>query len=306
MKDDESYFSWLVRFGLTGDSAIEQSPIFCDKTFDIRTKPRNVTVTTIARFPYDYFQPDREHRLHLRELHWDYIVIDEASMIPLVNIIFPLYYKTEAKFIIAGDPFQIQPITSVNQWKDENIYTLVELNNFKNPTTTPYKFKVTNLPTQYRSVPSIGSLFSHFTYDGILKNHRKESSQRQLKLDGLKIKDINIVKFPVSPFESIYRAKKLNQSSNYQIFSAIFTYEFAKYITAQINKNHSELYRIGIICPTKHKHLWLTNFLHPVHLTPQMLKFKLERFTVSKEMNVILSFHFLIHRHTFLNHTICF
>jgi hypothetical protein len=251
MNGDESYLSWLVRFGFTGDSAIEKSPIFCDKTFDIRTKPRNVTVTTIARFPYDYFQPDPKHRLHLRELHWDYIVIDEASMIPLVNIIFPLYYKTEAKFIIAGDPFQIQPITSVNQWKDENIYTLVELNNFKNPTTTPHEFIVKNLPIQYRSIPAIGTLFSHFTYDGILKSNRKENSQRPLNLDGLKIKDINIVKFPVSPFESIYRAKKLNQSSNYQIYSAIFTYEFAKYISAQISKNHNEHYRIGIICPYK-------------------------------------------------------
>lgn len=250
MKDDESYFRWLVRFGLTGDSAIEKSPIFFDKTLDIRTKSRNVTVTTIARFPYDYFQPDRlNHRLHLREIQWDYIVIDEASMIPLVNIIFPLYYKTDAIFIVAGDPFQIQPITSVAEWKDENIYTLIGLNNFKTPKTIPHDYKVVNLPTQYRSIPSIGSLFSHFTYDGILKNHRKESSQRPLKLDGLKIKDINIVKFTVSPFDSIYKAKKLNHSSNYHIYSAIFTYEFAKYISEQINRNHSEHYKIGIICP---------------------------------------------------------
>ncbi len=250
MKDDESYYSWLVRFGLTGDAAIEQSPIFCDKTFDIRTKQRNVTVTTIARFPYDYFQPDRlDHRLHLREMQWDYIIIDEASMIPLVNIIFPLYYKTDSKFIVAGDPFQIQPITSVAEWKDENIYTLVGLNNFKTPKTIPHNYKVVNLPKQYRSIPSIGTLFSHFTYDGILENHRVESSQRPLKIDGLIIKDINIVKFPVSPFDSIYRAKKLNQSSNYHIYSAIFTYEFAKYISTQINKNHNEHYKIGIICP---------------------------------------------------------
>ncbi len=247
--DDESYFSWLVRFGLTGDSEIEQSPIFCDKTFDIRTRPKNVTVTTIARFPYDYFQPDPTHRLHLRELHWDYIIIDEASMIPLVNIIFPLYYKTDAKFIVAGDPFQIQPITSVAQWKDENIYTIVELNNFKTPTTIPHPYKVVNLPKQYRSVPSIGALFSHFTYDGILENHREHSSQRPLQLNGLKIKDINIVKFPVSPFDSIFRAKKLNQSSNYHIYSAIFTYEFTKYISEQINQNHNEKYKVGIICP---------------------------------------------------------
>jgi hypothetical protein len=249
MANDESYCNWLVRFGITGDSAIEQSPIFCDKTFDIRKKPKNVTVTTIARFPYDYFQPSQSQRLHLRELEWDYIVIDEASMIALVNIIFPLYYKIDSKFIIAGDPFQIQPITSVAEWKDENIYTLVGLNNFKNPTTVPHDYKVINLPIQFRSIPSIGNLFSNFTYDGVLTNNRNESSQRPLILDGLKIKDINIIKFPVSPYSSIFKAQKINHSSNYQIYSAIFTYEFTKYISKQINQNHNELYRIGVICP---------------------------------------------------------
>lgn len=249
MADDESYCDWLLRFGITGDLTIEQSTIFCDKTFDISKKPKNVTVTTIARFPYDYFQPNQSQRLHLRELEWDYIVIDEASMIALVNIIFPLYYKIDSKFIIAGDPFQIQPITSVAEWKDENIYTLVGLNNFKNPKTIPHDYKVVNLPKQFRSIPSIGNLFSDFTYDSVLKNSRTESSQRPLKIDGLKINDINIIKFPVSPYSSIYKAQKINHSSNYQIYSAIFTYEFAKYISKQINQNHNELYRIGIICP---------------------------------------------------------
>jgi hypothetical protein len=251
MGENEDYFNWLVRFGTTGDSTIEQSSIFCEKNFDIRKRPKNVTVTTIARFPYDYFQPTQSQRLHLRELEWDYIVIDEASMIPLINIVFPLYYKIEAKFIIAGDPFQIQPITSVSEWKDENIYTLVGLNNFKNPKTIPHDYKVVNLPTQYRSIPSIGNLFSNFTYDGILKNNRSENSQRPLKLNGLKIKDINIIKFPVSPFSSIYKAQKINHSSNYQIYSAIFTYEFTKYITRQINQNQNEFFRIGIVCPYK-------------------------------------------------------
>lgn len=252
MDDDESYVHWLVRFGLTGDKAIEQSPIFRDKSFDIRSKSKNVTITTIARFPYDYFQPDRlDHRLHLRELHWDFIVIDEASMIPLVNIIFPLYYKTDTKFIIAGDPFQIQPITSVSEWKDENIYTMIELDNFKNPTTIPHNYRIVNLPTQYRSIPSIGTLFSHFTYNGILENHRKRSSQKELKINGLKIEDINIIRFPVSPFETIYKAKRLNNSSSYHIYSAIFTYEFAKFISQEINRHQSETYRLGIICPYK-------------------------------------------------------
>ena len=54
---DHTYNRWLVRFGATGDEEIEQSPIYRDKTFDIRTLEKNVTVTTIARFPYDFFMP---------------------------------------------------------------------------------------------------------------------------------------------------------------------------------------------------------------------------------------------------------
>jgi hypothetical protein len=164
---DTSYNNWLVRFGVTNDGTIEQSNVYRDKTFDIRMFPRNVTVTTISRFPYDYFMPDENTRLHLRALKWDYIVIDEASMIPLVNIIYPLYKKTPEKFIIAGDPFQIEPITSVDLWKNENIYTLVKLNSFTQPTTIPHQYSVQLLTTQYRSVPAIGEVFSRFVYGGV-------------------------------------------------------------------------------------------------------------------------------------------
>lgn len=34
---DTSYNDWLVRFGATGDEEIEQSPVFRNKSFDIRT-----------------------------------------------------------------------------------------------------------------------------------------------------------------------------------------------------------------------------------------------------------------------------
>jgi superfamily I DNA and/or RNA helicase len=249
MGEDESYYNWLVRFGLTGNPDIEQSPIYRDKTFDIQTKPKNVTVTTIARFPYDYFQSENsETRLHLRELTWDYIVIDEASMIPIFTIIFPLYYKCNSKFIIAGDPFQIQPITSVEDWKDENIYTLVELNKFSNPTTVPHLYEVINLTTQYRSIPSIGDVFSLFTYEGILKHYRSANTQKPLSIDGINVKALNIIKFPASKYESIYRSKRLNNSP-YHIYSAVFTFEFAKYLSKQIIKNYKETYKIGIICP---------------------------------------------------------
>lgn len=247
--DDESFYSWLVRFGITQNEEIQQSTIFKEKNFDICRISRNVTVTTIARFPYDSFMPENcDFPLHLQQLEWDYIVIDEASMIMLAQIMYPLCYKCDSQFIIAGDPFQIQPITSAENWKDENIYTLVELNNFANPTTIPHDYKVINLETQYRSVPSIGEVFSQFTYNGILKHNRTEESQRPLNIDCLNPKSLNLIKFPVKRWEGIYRSKRLNNTP-YHIYSALFTYEFAKYLSAQIAKNHTEFYRIGVICP---------------------------------------------------------
>jgi hypothetical protein len=248
--DDTSYEQWLVRFGTPGDERIEGSPVFKDKTFDIRTLSRNVTVTTIARFSYDYFMPYGA-RLFLRDLNWDYIVIDEASMIPLANIVYPLYKKTPKKFIIAGDPFQIEPITSVALWKNENIYTMVELKSFAHPTTVPHPYKVELLTTQYRSVPAIGQVFSEFSYDGILKHQRSENSRKKLELGGeLKIGTLNLLKFPVSKYESIYRAKRLQHSSSYQVYSALFTFEYIRYLSRIIAKyNPGIVFKIGVIAP---------------------------------------------------------
>ena len=248
--NNHSCENWLIRFGTTGDETIENSPVFKDKTFDIRQFPKNVTVTTIARFPYDFFMVDGK-RLHLQSLNWDYIVIDEASMIPLVDIIYPLYKKTPQKFIIAGDPFQIQPISTVDIWKDENIYSLVGLNSFKNPCTRPHQYAIKNLSTQYRSIPEIGNVFSQFAYDGILKHNRTSESRTPLNFgDELIIKPINILKYPVSRYESIYRAKRLQHRSAYQIYSALFTCEFVLYLSSLISKNNpGTLIKIGVIAP---------------------------------------------------------
>jgi len=250
MQGDTSYNEWLVRFGGTGDEIIEQSPVYRDKTFDIRTLDKNVTVTTIARFPYDFFMPQGA-RIFLNSINWDYIVIDEASMIPLVNIIYPLYKKTPRKFIIAGDPFQIEPITSVDLWKNENIYTMVQLDSFVEPHTVPHDYKVKLLTTQYRSVPSVGTIFSKFAYGGILQHFRDEADRRPLNLDSaLNIAALNIIKFPVSKYESIYRSKRLQHSSSYQVYSALFTFEFASYFAKAIAQaNQGVFFRIGIIAP---------------------------------------------------------
>ena len=247
---DTSYADWLVRFGGTADEEIERSPVFRDKTFDIRTLAKNVTVTTIARFPYDFFMPHGA-RVFLHGMNWDYIVIDEASMIPIANIIFPLYKKTPRKFIISGDPFQIDPITSVELWKDENIYTMVELNSFVNPKTKPYQYKVELLTTQFRSVPAIGDIFSNFAYGGILTHYRSADSQRQLNVgNDLGVETLNIIKYPVSKYESIYRVKYLQHSSSYQVYSALFTFEYVCYLSRAISANNpGSMFKIGIIAP---------------------------------------------------------
>ena len=248
--DDHTYNRWLVRFGATGDEEIEQSPVYRDKTFDIRTLEKNVTVTTIARFPYDFFMPQGA-RIFLHGINWDYIVIDEASMIPIANIVFPLYKKTPRKFIIAGDPFQIEPITSVDLWKNENIYTMVNLDSFVEPKTTPHQYKVELLTTQYRSIPDIGYIFSNFAYGGILKHYRTADSQRQLNVgNDLGVETLNVIKFPVSKYESIYRCKRLQHSSSYQVYSALFTFEYICYLSKAIAENNKgEVFKIGVIAP---------------------------------------------------------
>lgn len=248
MGSDLSYKDWLVRFGTTNDNAIEQSGVFRDKTFDIRSLPKNVTVTTIHRFPYDYFLSNSTARFNLNELEWDYIVVDEASMIPLVYMVYLLYKETPEKFIIAGDPFQIQPIVEVDMWKNENIYTMVELKSFAEPTTIPHPYPVELLTTQYRSIPVIGEVFSNFAYGGVLKPCRSVNSKINLDTDGIDFSPINLIKFPVKKYESIYRPKKLNKS-NYQTYSAIFTFEFARYLSKQISGSNIEKIKIGIIAP---------------------------------------------------------
>lgn len=250
MQGDKSYEDWLVRFGGTGDEVIEQSPVYQEKTFDITKLDKNVTVTTIARFPYDFFMTPGT-RVFLNGLNWDYIIIDEASMIPLVDIIYPLYKKTPQKFIIAGDPFQIEPITSVDLWKNENIYTMVELDSFTEPHTVPYDYKVELLTTQYRSVPAVGTVFSKFAYGGILSHYRKQEDQKALNLSSeFNIGSLNIIKFPVSKYESIYRAKRLLHSSSYQIYSALFTFEYATHLARAIaTTNPGGFFRVGIIAP---------------------------------------------------------
>ena len=159
-------------------------------------------------------------------------------MVPLIKIIYPLYHRTPQKFIIAGDPFQIEPVVALDMWKGENIYSMVKLESFANPATIPHKYDVKLLTTQYRSIPIIGELFSKLTYDGILEHYRKDESIPSLNIENcIEIKPLNIIKFPVSKYESIYRSKRLGGTTPYQVYSALFTYEFTIWLASIIIKS---------------------------------------------------------------------
>ncbi len=251
MGDNHEYEKWLVRYGVTGDEEIEQSPVFHGKEFEIDDYSKCVVVTTIARLPYDYFIDSTGKFNYLHGINWDYIVVDEASMIPLVQMVYALYLKTPKKFIIAGDPFQIEPTTVTSDWKNQSIYSMVKLNEFSEDVeTVPHKYEITLLTKQYRSIPRIGEVFSQLSYKGVLQHARENEDARPLNIERfLDYENLNIIKFPVSQYESIYRSKYLKLSS-YQIYSALFTFEFTNFMAKAIaRENEDEFFRIGIIAP---------------------------------------------------------
>ena len=68
-------------------------------------------------------------------------------------------------------------------------------------------------------------------------------------MDGLDVKHLNLIKFPVSKFESVYRAKRLESGTPYQTYSALFTFEFVRWLSGQIAANSADPIRIGVIAP---------------------------------------------------------
>jgi len=244
--DKKIYQNWLIRFGTTCDERLEKTGIYKDR-HSVSDEGRCVLVTTIARYPYDGYTGSG-NLVKLMDSEWDYIIIDEASMISLAALMFVIYKSSPKHFIIAGDPFQIEPIVSSKEWKGMNIYTMVNLNSFTKPRTIPHDYKVVNLTTQYRSVPSIGEIYSNLAYGGALKHYRSEKDRLDLGLDA-EFSSLTLIRFPVEPYEGIYKPKRLNNTP-YHIYSAIFTYEYVSKLASKISKqNINKHVTIGVISP---------------------------------------------------------
>ena len=262
---------WLVRFGITDDSELESSGIYRDKTFDFSSLARSITVTTVARYPYDYYMTSDGH-MPLRRMDWDYVIFDEASMISCAQITYPLYKANPRKFIIAGDPHQIAPVLKVDLWESESIYTMVKLSSFERPATVPHPYKVTLLDTQYRSVPAIGQVFSELSYGGMLKSARDGWDANRTYLGKeLGGQAISIIMFPVSPYESIYRPKQLDHKSAYQPYAAILTFELVKHLVGRLQaEGPSRKASIGIVSPYRAQADLLAGLLGQIRLPEQV------------------------------------
>lgn len=262
---------WLGRFVATGSAYIESNGLLCNRDSELDEEDQCCIVSTIARLPYDGFQHIGGGAPRLKDIDWNYVIVDEASMIPLAQIVFAIYtFSPYAKIIIAGDPLQIPPITSEEDWKEENIYTMVHLDRFDNPQTEPIQFEVTNLTTQYRSIPVIGEVFSKYSYNGLLQHNRTSDDHLKVNIGGLPIKPINFIQFRVEKYDNIYGPKKLS-GSNVQIYSVLLITEICKYL-ARHYEDGKDL-NIGIICPYVAESQMIERLIEQLDSIPEYIHF---------------------------------
>ena len=237
---------WLWRFVTSMSPCLEEGGYVHGRGETINGLEHLCLISTMARYAFDGLGYGK---FPLRTLGWDYVIVDEASMVPLYQIVAPILSSSVSKTIIAGDPFQIMPIVKIEEWEGENIYTMVNLNDFTTLCTEPKQFVVEPLLTQYRSIPEVGNVYSQFSYGGLLKHHRSSANCRALCL-GIEAAPLNIISFPVTR-QSIFEPKRL-AGSNIQIYSAVFAVEFVRYITKHIHEQQlADSISIGVISPYK-------------------------------------------------------
>ncbi|MCR5362807.1 MAG: AAA family ATPase, partial [Bacteroidales bacterium] len=246
MTNDEECFNYLTRFGSTESLyLIEDAAVVSNRdTTNMKALPKNIVVTTAARYAYDCVQPDDTF---ICDFPWDYIFIDEASMIDILTVTYILYKGATSKIVISGDPMQIEPVEQ-NNMPAYNVYDLVGLHGFKDAIQNYKRYPVIGLTVQHRSVPNIGSGVSKYAYNGLVAAENR-APQKPLNLDGVNIRNINFLGYDIAEFDLVTGLTSIGDSA-FQLYAAIFTYNMAEYIVNQISKKYSDsTYSIGIVCP---------------------------------------------------------
>lgn len=247
LANDAECYSYLSRYGSTNDTSLieEEAIVTTRDTMNMDLYDHNIVVTTVARYPYDTVKPNDDF---ICDYPWDYIVIDEASMINIVEITYILHKGQGSKFIIAGDPKQIQPVKQGNI-EVENIYQMIGINELKNAINNFERYPLEALTMQYRSVPVIGDLVSQFAYNNLVTPYSLRNEQKPLKMDDLNIRTINFLGFEVREFDQLYGLGAIGGSA-FHLYSVIFTYNMVRYTAEMIAKNHpDQKYSIGVVCP---------------------------------------------------------
>lgn len=224
----------------------------------------NVLISTIHR--HSYFKVSTEHSQYFLYNYsdWDYVIIDEASMINLPYITFSSLIthqnNPECKLIIAGDPKQIPPVPELKDAEreeigveTENIYSMFGLKSFdkENQRNEIREIDdVINLPIQYRSLPEIGYLFSQFSYQGKVLSDRNPNSRRVLPAEVQRFLSdtITFLNVPLERDNQLFSINKLIYSS-YHLYSGLLIYEFIRFFDKYNQDN--EHWTIGIISPYK-------------------------------------------------------
>lgn len=244
------------RIGVTESALIKEHNLSRTGTQSYEVAPACVAITTVHRATFDRF-----NERPIAQQSWDWVILDEASMIPLPYGIFALFAfrnnRKLPKFTISGDPFQIPPVgatpslgdlienDNIKGWSNTNLYTLFELNSF-NQRTTLGGFHVEKLMTQYRSVPSIGQLFSRYKYEGLLQSAKNQDVSIKLS-DDLELTAITTIDCEISLEKSefsLHRIYRYGNYGTYHVYSGLMAIELAiKIVSAYPQKN------VGIIAP---------------------------------------------------------
>ncbi|MBX2980489.1 MAG: AAA family ATPase [Flavobacteriales bacterium] len=180
-----------------------------------------VVITTMHRFSFDHFANGRD----LKNVDWDHVVFDEASMAALPYALLPLLYLPNtrrdstwgalgARFLFAGDPFQLMPVGATPSMKDkidaskngqrirgyatENIFTLAGINNFQLEEAPELPgARINRLATNYRSGKSIVQLSSKGFYDNGVSSARG-TDEHDITLGSASMPPIGLWSFPVT------------------------------------------------------------------------------------------------------------
>jgi hypothetical protein len=267
--------SWLIRTGNCIDSSLLSAGIVRNDLV-VNHRTAIVIITTIHRFCYQKVRKTSGELADTRlcDCPWQQVIFDESSMIPLAYIVHAIHARQrempDTEFLVAGDPLQIPPvfdlvaddIDDIEELQLQNIYKMVGLESFIEAEQQLIPIygqhgRIENLTTQYRSISSIGELFSRFQYGGRIAHGRtinmgrKPINPRPLPkyfAQDLKFKPITLIRYKVRPGETVFNPRHINKSPLH-IYISLFVSELVKTFKKEVESEKMAPWTMGVLAP---------------------------------------------------------